>query len=181
MFVDYYALLEVSQSASSDEIKSAFKKQALKWHPDRNAGMDTTAKMQLLNEAKLILLDVEAREKYDYQYLRFKQFKQEKARQQEYNHKRTNEQQKQQQTHKPFEEAFSYSDFSVDDDVLKKWMANARRQAVDLAKQTIEDLKGMTKAGVKAGAKAMGNAFIYQIIFGVIILIIFGISKGCNA
>jgi hypothetical protein len=59
-------------------------------------------------------------------------------------------------------------------------MANAKRQAVELAKQTIEDLKGMTKAGVKEGAKAMGGAFVSQIILSIIILIIIGISKSCN-
>ena len=68
MFIDYYVLFEVSPSASSEEIKSSFRREALKWHPDCNPDIDTNVKMQLLNEAKLILLDSEAREKYDYQY-----------------------------------------------------------------------------------------------------------------
>ncbi|MBS1649221.1 MAG: J domain-containing protein [Bacteroidetes bacterium] len=182
MFVDYYALLEISLTATSDEIKTAFKKQALKWHPDRNPGVDTTAKMQLLNEAKLILLDTEAREKYDYQYRRFKQYQQEKtqSKQYEYEQQQTQHQQQHQHQQRPFTETYTETGFDIDDDVLKKWMSNARRQAVDLAKQTIEELKGMTKAGVKAGAKAMGNAFLYQLVFSVIVLIIIGISKGCN-
>ena len=61
MFIDYYELLEIDSSASPVDIKSAFKKQALKWHPDKNPGIDTTEMMQRINEAYLILKDEEAR------------------------------------------------------------------------------------------------------------------------
>ncbi len=33
---DYYSMLGVDKNASEDDIKKAYKKQALKWHPDRN-------------------------------------------------------------------------------------------------------------------------------------------------
>ena len=73
MFVDYYAILEISFDATQLEIKAAYKKQALKWHPDRNIGLDTTLRMQQINEAHLILKDAEGRERYDKEYKRYKE------------------------------------------------------------------------------------------------------------
>jgi molecular chaperone DnaJ len=35
---DYYEILELSRSSSADEIKKAYRKAAMKWHPDRNPG-----------------------------------------------------------------------------------------------------------------------------------------------
>lgn len=182
MFVDYYSLFEISSTSTVEEIKAAFKKQALKWHPDRNPNIDTTEKMQLLNEAKLILLDLQAREKYDYQYIKFKQFEEAKKQSSEQQNRRENAkaEEPKQQPNRPFERTYTYSDFEVDDEILKRWTTNAKKQAVNLAKQTIEELKGMTKAGIKEGAKAIGNGFVYQIIFSIIVMIIIAISKSCN-
>ena len=78
MFKDYYKLLDIPQNASDEEIKKAFREQAIKWHPDRNQGTDTTLRMQEINEAYLILKDKEARARYDIEYNKFKQFKEEK-------------------------------------------------------------------------------------------------------
>jgi molecular chaperone DnaJ len=63
---DYYELLGLARSASADEIKKAFRKHALKYHPDRNPG-DKAAEEQFkkLSEAYEVLSDPDKRKLYD--------------------------------------------------------------------------------------------------------------------
>lgn len=65
-FKDYYAVLGINKSASSDEIKKAFRKLAVKYHPDRNPG-DKSAedRFKEISEAYEVLSDSEKRQKYD--------------------------------------------------------------------------------------------------------------------
>lgn len=65
-FKDYYAILGVSPDASDEEIKRAFRKLALKYHPDRNRGnKEAEEKFKEINEAYQVLSDPEKRARYD--------------------------------------------------------------------------------------------------------------------
>ena len=64
--VDYYEILELSKSASLDEVKKAYRQAALKYHPDRNPG-DKAAedKFKQASEAYEVLSDPQKKEVYD--------------------------------------------------------------------------------------------------------------------
>ncbi len=63
---DYYELLEVSKNASGEEIKHAFRKLAMKYHPDRNPGdKEAEQRFKEINEAYEILKDEQKRAAYD--------------------------------------------------------------------------------------------------------------------
>lgn len=156
MFLDYYKILEIEFGATIEEIKIAYKKQAVKWHPDKNAGQDTLHQMQLINEAYLILKDIEAKRLYDIEYLKFKEYQ----RKSNSNNQETR-----------FKEEYIFSD-----ELLKKWMNNARQQAETLAKQTAINFR----KGAKAAGKEMFDRTIGFLIVGSIISIFILAAKSCN-
>lgn len=64
--LDYYATLEVTPQASDEEIKRAYRKLALKYHPDRNQGNKTAEdKIREINAAYEVLGDPETRKSYE--------------------------------------------------------------------------------------------------------------------
>jgi DnaJ-class molecular chaperone len=66
MSKNFYETLGVNKSASAEEIKKAYRKQAMQYHPDRNKG-DTTAeaKFKEINEAYGVLGDEKKKKNYD--------------------------------------------------------------------------------------------------------------------
>lgn len=173
-FKDYYKILEIQQSASLEEIKIAFKKQAVKWHPDRNLDTDTTEKMQEINEAYLILKDKDARERYDREYLRYKEFTSQSSK--SYSQEKQS-QSNSQSANKQKEEKAERPNYEFDDEILKNWMRNARRQAVDLAKQTIREVGELSVTATKAAGSKMLEMFLGYFVVGIIFLLIF---KACS-
>ena len=62
---DYYEILGVQKNSSANEIKQAYRKKALEYHPDRNKASDAEQKFKEVTEAYEILADTQKRQQYD--------------------------------------------------------------------------------------------------------------------
>jgi DnaJ-domain-containing protein 1 len=63
----YYSMLGITQEASPDDIKKAYRRVAKQWHPDVNQGdPDAENMFKQINEANAVLSDVRKRKKYDF-------------------------------------------------------------------------------------------------------------------
>jgi curved DNA-binding protein CbpA len=160
MFVDYYLILEIPFGSSLEEIKVAYRKLAIKWHPDKNPGIDTVSKMQEINEAYIILKDPEAKKRFDKEYSSYKIFENIHNESWGINSDNTDNSQ----------------DYIFKDDLLKKWMENARKQAEKLAKQSQEEFRnGIHAAGIEIFEQV--KSFL---IVGIFFSIIFLFAKSCK-
>ena len=113
-FTDYYSILGIKPENNQEEIKGAYRSLAKKFHPDLHPNnTDATIQMQLINEAYLILSDIEARKLYDAEYQRYFCSK----------HRDTQAQHTQQGT----------ENFQYQSDLLKDWISKARQQAKDIS------------------------------------------------
>jgi len=140
---DYYEILELDHLASKSEVKKAFRIKAREWHPDKNNSPDATKKMQLINEAYLILSDDEARDRYEQEYKNYNSFKS-----QIYTH--------------------TTKDYSFNDDVLKDWINKAKNQAKSMGKQSLDDLLGISNAAFTSAFQAT-KFYILFLVIGLIL------------
>lgn len=63
--MSYYEVLEVNKNASDSDIKKAYRRKSLHYHPDRNPNVDASEKMKQINEAYNTLSDKSKRRQYD--------------------------------------------------------------------------------------------------------------------
>lgn len=76
-YKDYYKVLGVPRNASTDDIKKAFRKLAVKYHPDKNQGNKSAEeKFKEISEANEVLSDPEKRKKYDEMGANWKHYEQ---------------------------------------------------------------------------------------------------------
>jgi DnaJ-class molecular chaperone len=62
---DYYEVLGIERSASAEDIKQAYRKLAMQWHPDRNPAPEATDRFREIAEAYAVLSDQTKRSAYD--------------------------------------------------------------------------------------------------------------------
>ena len=62
---DYYSVLGVARNASEEEIRRAFRRKAMEYHPDRNKNADAEEKFKEINESYQVLSDAKKRGQYD--------------------------------------------------------------------------------------------------------------------
>lgn len=160
MFKDYYSILKIKPPVTKKEIKSAYRKQCLEWHPDRNPDNDTTEIMQNIIEAYIFLKDDEGRNLYDVTYQKFKES------QKIYSDKATES--------NSTDTDYNTHEFEFSDEILKKWMNNAKNQAQKIKEEVIDEFRG---AIIESG-KSIMHYFLYTFLPMLVGFLLF---KACNS
>lgn len=180
MFTDYYSVLNISPNSTIEDIKTAYRNESLKWHPDKNLGVDTTKQMQIVNEAYAILKDKEKRCRYDAEYVRFKRVQTD-----------TSSSNKTRGAHASNgcqgESSTSYSDwmyeYDVKDETLKEDIKQSRAYAKELVDRFVSSLKQSAKDAANGAWFAVKPYLIWLIIvllIGIIIPFCSGLSGACD-
>lgn len=159
MFKDYYQVLGILPSATKQEIKEAYRKMSLRWHPDRNPDVDVTAMMQDINEAYKILNNDISRARYDKEYQEF--IREGECRQSKHNENKS--------------ESWDY-EYEVHNEDLKRDINEARTYAKDIVDEFLKSLRETSKVAVKG---VWDGAYGY-IIGGIIATVIFALIRACH-
>lgn len=178
MFIDYYALLEILPTASQEEIKKAFKIQALKWHPDINKSPIANERTLLILEAYHILNDERARNRYNKTYNEFVAEQSSKINNVSKEESVDNNMEKQE------ESAYAYSGFDIKDDLLRSLIHQARMYAKEKSGVLIEELRGSVNSGIGTASgllRILGGAYLKgYIIASIVIFAISVLKESCN-
>ena len=140
---NYYEILGVNHDATKEEIKKAYRKLALQYHPDKNKSPDAHEKFIEINEAYLLLYDNEARAKYDREFKSY--------------HKKESADKSENK-----EEIFE--DFDLND-----WSKKAKKQAEQYSKMSYESFYNLVKGVVKETGFQFSNVIVYMIA-GILVL-----------
>lgn len=143
---DYYQILEVSYSATSEEIKSSYRRLLKKWHPDVNDSQENKLSTQEIIEAYEILGNNETRSRYDKEYQR----KQSSSRGQDIE--------------------YQYQDADLEQDIH-----NAQKKAADTVQEFINDFKkrgSRAKSAAWQEAKKQGIVLVQIFVFFALVSII---------
>jgi len=158
MIPNYYQRLGLGKSATKEEIKKAYRKYALEYHPDRNKNADAHQKFIEINEAYLILNDEEARVKYDREYDFYFQPKAAESNK-SYQWKEDTYAQESKEREYEYKSTFS-------DEDLNNWAKNARAQGQDFAKMAFNEFSKQVLGFVKETGFQLGNTLI--VFFGIL-------------
>ena len=170
MFKDYYKILDISISADNAEIKRAYRHMSIKWHPDKNLGVEVTSTMQDINEAYAILKDPVKKSRYDEEYHRFREA---------FDQKETTNYKVKKEEKNASQYKWTY-EYDVQDEDLKDDIKNAREYARELVEKFLKELK---ESSIGAAKGAATNAFNYAVAWvaaGIIITIIGGLLRTCK-
>ena len=169
MIPNLYNILQVDRYASKEEIKKAYRKLALQWHPDKNKSPKAHDKFIEINEAYLILSDDDARNKYNIEYDLCFAAKTEIKEEQifgEYQSTNNNGSYKQKASYK--------------DPDLNNWTSTAKKQAEKYASMSFSDFSKLIGEIIVETGKQGGTAFIYAVSGVVGASAIFSFISGIN-
>lgn len=148
LFIDYYSILLVSPCATQDQIKKAYRDLARRFHPDINNSGDANEKMQEINEAYLVLSDVETRKLYDREFLKFHAWM---TRDPQYKDR---------------------AEYKFSDEELKERVEKASEKARSLGRQVLHDSKELLSVAGATAAKELVFWGIVALVFFIIFLVL---------
>lgn len=171
MFVDYYRILKISYPSSQEEIKKSYRSLSLKWHPDKNPGVDTTKKMQDINAAYFLLKDEEKKRRYDIEYQLFRDLISSVETQET-------------EISNPFEDRTSYNNSTYQQYRNYSFKNKKVQEDIDdatlFAKKLVADFLKHLKQTSKDAAEGAWGEMLPYIIIALILPIIFTLIHSCQ-
>lgn len=140
---NYYEILGISPSATKEEIKKAYRKLALQYHPDKNKSPDAHDRFIEINEAYLLIYDEEARAKYDKEFIA---------------------NQKKEPAAKSATKEEEFEDFDLND-----WSKKAKKQAEQYSQMSYESFYNLVIGVAKETGFQFSNILVYMVA-GILLL-----------